>query len=93
MVADHQIEGISDGFIPTIYERHKDEVTGIINVRGPLAIDVAEDLARTRGLFIGPSSGANVWAAQEIKRRDPSVKTVLTFLCDRGEKYLSQMYK
>lgn len=93
MVADHQIEGISDGFIPTIYERHRDEITGIINVRGPVAVEVAEDLARTRGLFIGPSSGANYWAAQEIKRNDPSIKTVLTFLCDRGEKYLSQMYK
>lgn len=93
MVCDHQIEGISDGFVPTIYERHKDEVTGIISVKGQLAIDVAEDLARTRGLFVGPSSGANVWAAQEVKRQDPSIKTVLTFLCDRGEKYLSQMYK
>lgn len=92
MVADHQIEGISDGFIPTIYERHKSEVTGIISVRGPLAIDVAEDMARKQGLFVGPSSGANVWAAREIKRQNPSIKTVLTFLCDRGEKYLSQMY-
>lgn len=92
MVADHQIEGISDGFIPTIYERHKSEVTGIISVRGPLAIEVAEDMARKQGLFVGPSSGANVWAAREIKRQDPSIKTVLTFLCDRGEKYLSQMY-
>lgn len=93
MVADHKIEGISDGFIPTIYERHKDEITGIINVRGPLAVEIAEKMARERGLFVGPSSGANVWAAQEIKRKDKDVKTVLTFLCDRGEKYLSQMYQ
>lgn len=92
MVADHQIEGISDGFIPTIYERHKDEITGIIPVRGPLAIEEAERMAREKGLFVGPSSGANYWAAKEIKRKDPSIKTVLTFLCDRGEKYLSQMY-
>jgi cysteine synthase A len=92
MVADHQIEGISDGFIPTIYERHKDEITGIISVRGPLAIEEAERMAREKGLFVGPSSGANYWAAKEIKRKDPSIKTVLTFLCDRGEKYLSQMY-
>lgn len=93
MVADHRIEGISDGFIPTIYERHKGEITGIINVRGPVAVEVAEKLAREKGLFVGPSSGANYCAAQEIKRQDPSVKTVLTFLCDRGEKYLSQMYR
>ncbi len=93
MVADHRIEGISDGFVPTIYERHKHEITGIINVRGPVAVEVAEKLAREKGLFVGPSSGANYCAAQEIKRKDPSVKTILTFLCDRGEKYLSQMYK
>ncbi|MGZ9096814.1 MAG: PLP-dependent cysteine synthase family protein [Micavibrio sp.] len=92
MVADHQIEGISDGFVPTIYERHKDEITGIISVRGPIAIEEAERMAREKGLFVGPSSGANYWAAKEIKRKDPSIKTVLTFLCDRGEKYLSQMY-
>ncbi len=93
MVADHRIEGISDGFVPTIYERHKHEITGIINVRGPVAVEVAEKLAREKGLFVGPSSGANYCAAQEIKRKDPSVKTILTFLCDLGEKYLSQMYK
>ncbi len=92
MVADHKIEGISDGFVPTIYERHKDEITAIISVRGPLAIEEAERMAREKGLFVGPSSGANYWAAKEIKRQDPSIKTVLTFLCDRGEKYLSQMY-
>lgn len=92
MIADHKIEGISDGFVPTIYERHKDEVTDIINVRGPLAVEVAEQLAREKGLFVGPSSGANVWAAREVKRQHSSIKTVLTFLCDRGEKYLSQMY-
>jgi cysteine synthase A len=93
MVADHQIEGISDGFVPTIYERHKDEITGIISVRGPVAIEEAEKMARERGLFVGPSSGANYWAAKEIKRQNPGIKTILTFLCDRGEKYLSQMYQ
>lgn len=90
--AHHKIEGISDGFIPTIYGRHKDEVTDTINVDSDLAIEEAQRMARERGLFVGPSSGANHWAARELKRRDPSIKNVLTLLCDRGEKYLSMMY-
>lgn len=92
IVCDHKIEGISDGFIPTIYSRHVHEVTDVIHVESDVAIEEAKKLASTRGLFVGPSSGGNYWAAREIKRRDPSIKTVLTIMCDRGEKYLSHMY-
>ncbi len=92
IVGDHKIEGISDGFIPTIYQRHHQLVDDIISVDSKVAIDVAQKLSSERGLFVGPSAGANYWAAQEIKRQDKSVKTVLTFLCDRGEKYLSMFY-
>lgn len=92
IVSDHKIEGISDGFVPTIYERHKHEITDIIDVPGDIAVVEAERLARERGLFVGPSSGANVWAARKLKEDNPEIGTVLTFLCDRGEKYLSQMY-
>lgn len=93
IVCDHKIEGISDGFIPTIYSRHKDIITGVVDVESDTAIEEAKILARTRGLFVGPSSGGNYWAARELRRRDPSIKTVLTFFCDRGEKYLSHMYE
>lgn len=93
IVADHQIEGISDGFVPTIYGRHKDEVDDVISVDSNIAIEEAKKMARERGLFVGPSSGANFWAARKIKQDNPSIKTVLTLLCDRGEKYLSLMYK
>lgn len=92
MVADHNIEGISDGFVPTIFERSRDIVDGIVSVESTVAIDEARLLARERGLFVGPSSGGNYWAAREVQRRYPELKTILTFLCDRGEKYLSMMY-
>jgi cysteine synthase A len=92
IVADHKIEGISDGFIPTIYARHKHEVTGVISVDSDVAIEEARNLARSRGMFVGPSSGGNYWAACKIKERDPSIKNILTFMCDQGEKYLSMMY-
>lgn len=90
--ADHNIEGISDGFVPTIYDRHRDMVDAIISVKSEIAIEESKRLARERGLFVGPSSGANWWAANEIRRRNPDIRTVLTFLCDRGEKYLSLLY-
>jgi cysteine synthase A len=91
IVADHKIEGISDGFIPTIYERHRDEVDHIISINSEAAIEKAKDMARN-GLFVGPSSGANMLACAEVKKRDPEIRNILTFLCDRGEKYLSMMY-
>lgn len=92
IVADHKIEGISDGFVPTIYQRHRNEIDEIISVDSDVAIEEARKIAYERGLFVGPSSGANFWAAHKIKRDNPSIKTVLTLLCDRGEKYLSLMY-
>ena len=92
IVCDHKIEGISDGFVPTIYQRHLKEVDEVISVDSLIAIEYAQDMAKEKGLFVGPSSGANLWAAQEIKRKYPDIKNVLTLLCDRGEKYLSLMY-
>lgn len=92
IVSEHKIEGISDGFIPTIYERHKHEVTGVISVDSDIAVEEAKKLAREQGHFVGPSSGANLWAAREIKQKHPEIKNILTFFCDRGEKYLSMMY-
>ncbi|NCC22644.1 MAG: cysteine synthase family protein [Alphaproteobacteria bacterium] len=93
IACDHKIEGISDGFIPTIYQRYSHLVDEVISIEGNAAIAEAQRMAREQGLFVGPSSGANVLAAREIKRRYPKIKNVLTLLCDRGEKYLSLMYK
>lgn len=93
MTACHNIEGISDGFIPTIYERHGHLVDELINIDSEEAIRTAMDFSTNRGLMVGPSSGANYLAALEIKRRHPEIKTVLTFLCDKGEKYLSLFAK
>lgn len=91
IAADHKIEGIADGFVPTIYERHKSEINGIIPIDSDAAISEAIKLCG-QGLFVGPSSGANVLAARALQKRDPEIKNILTFLCDRGEKYLSMMF-
>jgi len=59
------------------------------------AIETARRLAKEEGVLAGISSGANVFAALEIaKRQENKNKTIVTVICDTGERYLStDMYK
>ena len=50
---------------------------------------MTQRLAKEEGLFVGPSSGANVFAAVELARELSRGSVVVTILCDGGEKYLS----
>ncbi len=83
----HKIQGIGAGFVPdvldtTIYQE-------IITVGNHDAMQTARDLARSEGVFVGISAGANVFAARQIAARLGAGKTVVTVLCDTGERYLS----
>jgi cysteine synthase A len=53
------------------------------------AIDMANRLAREEGLFVGISSGGNVYAALEVARRLGKGKTVVTVLPDTRDRYWS----
>jgi len=56
------------------------------------AVAEMRKLARTRGLFCGPSSGAHLIAAQRIRKQFLELKTVVTILDDEGEKYLHDFF-
>ena len=88
----HGIEGISDGFVPGIFARHRDLVSDFLSVSSTDAVAEMRKLARTRGLLCGPSSGAHVIAARRIREQFPELKTVVTVLADKGEKYLHDFY-
>ena len=89
-VGKHLIEGISDGFVPGIVQRHRDEIDRVVAVDSREAIEEMRRLAREHGLFVGPSSGAHMIAARRL--RDEGVENVVTFFCDEGEKYLADYY-
>src|ERR671910_1214335 len=91
-IGDHLIEGISDGFIPSIFERHGRLVSEILTVDSEEAIHAMRGLAQQYGLFVGPSSGANLLAARKVKEAFPELRTVVTFLCDEGEKYIQEHF-
>lgn len=91
-VALHQIEGISDGFVPGIFARHRALVNEALSVSSADAVAEMRTLARTRGLFCGPSSGAHLVAARRVMEQHPELKTVVTILDDEGEKYLHDFF-
>lgn len=91
-VALHQIEGISDGFIPGIFAKHRDLVNDLTAVDSNEAVAQMRALARERGLFCGPSSGAHLIAARRIKAQFPELKTIVTLFDDEGEKYMQDFF-
>lgn len=83
----HPIQGIGAGFIPDNYD--KNVVDEVVQVPTDDAFETARALARKEGILAGTSSGAIVWAALQVAKRLGPGKTVVTFVCDTGERYLS----
>lgn len=84
----HKIQGIGAGFIPKIY--NADVIDQIITVENDDAIRTSRELSQTEGLLVGISSGAAVYAALQLARKNENAgKTIVALLPDTGERYLS----
>lgn len=83
----HAIHGIGAGFVPEIVEREL--IDEIIQVKEENAFHMADTLAKTQGLLVGVSSGANIWASTQVAKRVPAETAVVTFICDQGQRYFS----
>lgn len=83
----HKIQGIGAGFVPKVLE--VDLIDSIIQVSNEDAIETARKLASREALLVGISAGANCFAAAKVAKELGKGKTVVTVLCDTGERYLS----
>jgi cysteine synthase B len=73
---------------PGIYDQSL--VTGTLEVATEDALLMTGKLAREEGLLVGPSSGANVFAARRLAGSLQRPAMVVTVLCDGGERYLDE---
>lgn len=84
----HKIQGIGAGFVPeTLDTKIYDE---IITVENEDAFATGKEMAKTEGILVGISSGAALYAAKElVKREENAGKTIVVLLPDGGDRYLS----
>jgi cysteine synthase B len=87
----HGLEGMKhmeSTITPKIFDRNIANLH--IKVKTEDAYKTARRLASEEGLFVGISSGANVYAAMELAKTLPAGSRIATILCDNGNRYLSQ---
>ena len=84
----HKIQGIGAGFVPYVLNtKIYDE---IIPVEDKDAFATGKLIGKQEGILVGISSGAAVWAAMEVaKRQENQGKTIVVLLPDTGDRYLS----
>ena len=82
---NHGIQGIGDGGDYLVDAEFIDEV---VFIKTEDAIAKAKELS-SNGMLVGISAGANVLAAEQVAETHKGSGAIITFLCDRGERYLS----
>lgn len=84
----HKLQGIGANFVPdtldkTIYDE-------IITVTTEQAYETAQSFTKNEGFLIGISGGAALYAATQVaKRPENAGKTIVAFLPDNGDRYLT----
>src|SRR5690606_7054965 len=82
-----KIQGIAAGFVPANYDPSVVDEVRTVSDRD--AYETKRTLGRKQGALVGISAGANVFVSLKIAREIGPGKTVVTVLCDTGERYFS----
>lgn len=89
----HGLEGmkhLETAIVPGIYDASVSDAETTVETEDAQAM--TRRLAKEEGLFVGVSSGANVFAALELARKLKTAATIVTILCDGGGKYLNESF-
>ncbi len=84
----HKLQGIGAGFIPEVLDT--DVYDDIMTVSADAAFEAARILGKTEGILVGISSGAALFAAIQLaKKEENKGKNIVVLLPDTGDRYLS----
>ena len=84
----HKIQGIGANFVPENFD--KSVVDEIFTVSNEDALKTACAVAKEEGIFCGISSGASLYTACELSKKEENKgKLIVAILPDTGERYLS----
>ncbi len=89
----HGLEGLKHldtAIVPGIYDASVADENQTVSTEEAQAM--TRRLAREEGLFVGPSSGANVFAAIRPGEKLQGDAVVVTILCDGGGKYMHEEF-
>lgn len=86
----HKIQGIGPGFIAPIVDRSM--IDDIVTVENDDAFKIARDVAKLEGIPAGISSGAALWAAIQVgKRNENADKQIIVILPSSADRYMSTL--
>ncbi len=84
------MEGIGEDFLPVISDFSRISKAYAISDRE--SMELGRELLKREGILGGSSTGTLLAAALRYCREQSGPKTVLTFACDTGNRYLSKMF-
>jgi len=87
-VRGHYIQGLKnmeEAIVPAIYNKNK--IDEFIDIESEEAFNMAREVVKKEGIFVGMSSGAAMLAAYKLAKKKSG--RIVVIFPDRGEKYLS----
>lgn len=84
------VEGIGEDFVPAQFDSAL--IRKAYSITDEESFITARTLLRKEGILAGSSSGTLISAAVKYAREQTRPKTIVTFVCDSGNKYLTKMF-